>query len=94
MKLNRNTKKAQDLIERFYNSEIDTLEACYNSCSAAKRKAYYDCLHKCVDMDGWRFRIISFNTMSFTCGWLYEDKETGDIMLNVETYRNTYTIEY
>lgn len=94
MTLNRNTKKAQDLIARFYNSVFDTLEECYNSCSAAKRNAYYECLHKCVDMDGWRFRIISFNTMSFTCGWLYEDKETGVIMLNVETYRNTYTIEY
>lgn len=94
MKLNRNTKKAQDLIERFYNSEFETLEECYNSCSYAKRMAYYNCLYKCSDMDGWRFRIISFNTMSFTCGWLYEDKETGVIMLNVETYRNTYTIEY
>ena len=94
MKLNRNTKKAQDLIERFYNSKFDKLEDCYNSCSGAKRMAYYNCLYKCSDMDGWRFRIISFNTMSFTCGWLYEDKETGVIMLNVETYRNTYTIEY
>lgn len=94
MKLNRNTKKAQGFIESFYNSEIDTLEQCYALCSTAKRNAYYDCLRKYVDMDGWRFRIISFNTMSFTCGWLYEDKETGVIMLNVETYRNTYTIEY
>lgn len=94
MKLNRNTKKAQDLIERFYNSEFDTLEDCYKSCSDAKRIAYYYCLYKCSDMGGWGFRIISFNNMSFTCGWLYEDKETGVIMLNVETYRNTYTIEY
>ena len=94
MKLNRNTKKAQGLIERFYNSEIDTLEQCYVSCSTAKRKAYYDCLRKYVNMGGWRFRIISFNSQNFTCGWLYEDAETGVIMLNVETYRNTYTIEY
>lgn len=94
MKLNRKTKKAQDIIERFYNSEIDTLEDCYGTYSAAKRKAYYECTNKCAEMDGWRFRIISFNTTSFTCGWLYADKETGVIMLNVETYRNTYTIEY
>ena len=94
MKLNRNTKKAQDLIERFYNSEIDTLEDCYGTFSAAKRNAYYVCCQKCVEMDGWRFRIISFNSQTFTCGWLYEDKETGVIMLNVETYCNTYTIEY
>lgn len=94
MKLNRNTKKAQYLIERFYNSEFDSLRDCYNSWSYAKRTAYYNCLCKCDDMDGWRFRIISFNSKNFTCAWLYEDKETGVIMLNVETYRNTYTIEY
>ena len=94
MKLNRNTKKAQDLIERFYNSEIDTLEDCYERCSAAKSKAFYECTKKFSDMDGQRFSIISFNTMSFTCGWLYIAKETGVIMLNVDTYRNTYIIEY
>ena len=94
MKLNKNTKKAQDLVERFYNSVFDTLEECYNSFSAAKRNAYYECLRKCVDMDGWRFRIISFNAMFFTCGWLYRDEETGDIILNVETYRNNYQVKY
>ena len=94
MKLNRNTKKAQGLIERFYNSEIDTLEDCYETCSAAKRRAFYWCTKRCGDMDGWRFRIMSYNSQTFTCGWLYEDKETGVIMLNVETYHNTYTIEY
>lgn len=94
MKLNRNTKKAQDLIERFYNSELDTLEDCYASYSTAKRKAYYDCLRKYVDMGGWRFRIISFNSQTFTCAWLYRDEETGDIILNVETYRNNYQVKY
>lgn len=94
MKLNRNTKKAQDLIERFFISEYDTLEDCYKSCSPAKRRAYFHCTAKCAGMDGWRFRIMSYNSHTFTCGWLYIDKETDILMLNVETYCNTYTIEY
>lgn len=94
MKLNRNTKKAQALIERFYNSEFYILEDCYTRCSAAKIGAFSWCIDKCAAMGGWRFRIISFNTSAFSCGWLYEDKDTGEIMLNVETYRNTYAIEY
>ena len=94
MKLNRNTKKAQDLIDRFNHSTFDMLQDCYKSYSKHKFRAFQECVTKSFEMDGWRFRIISFNTMSFTCGWLYEDKETGVIMLNVETYRNTYTIEY
>lgn len=94
MKLNRNTKKAQELIERFYSSELYSLEDCYTRCSVAKTCVFSLCIDKCAAMDGWRFRIISFNSQTFTCGWLYADKETGVIMLNVETYRNTYTIEY
>ena len=94
MKLNRNTKKAQDLIYRFNHSTFVMLQDCYKSYSKHKFRAFQECVTKSFEMDGWGFRIISFNTMSFTCGWLYEDKETGVIMLNVETYRNTYTIEY
>lgn len=94
MKLNRNTKKAQEIINRFNNSELFRLSDCYKSYSENKHRAYRVCVERFYKMGGYGFRIISFNTMSFTCGWLYEDKETGVIMLNVETYRNTYTIEY
>lgn len=41
-------------------------------------------------MDVFGFKIMSFNSQTFTCGWLYQDKETGDIMLNVETAYNSY----
>ena len=94
MKLNRNTKKAKYIINRFNASCFDTLEECYKSYSKHKFRAFQACVTKSFEMDGWRFRIMSYNSQTFTCGWLYEDKETGVIMLNVETYRNTYTIEY
>lgn len=94
MKLNRNTKKAQTLIERFNHSTFVSLDECYKAYSKNKFRAYQSCVIKFFDMRGWGFRIISFNSQTFTCGWLYEDKDTGEIMLNVETYRNTYAIEY
>lgn len=94
MKLNRNTKKAQGIINRFNNSEFFTLSDCYKSYSENKYRAFQACVDRFYKMDGYGFRIISFNSQTFTCGWLYDDKETGVIMLNVETYRNTYTIEY
>lgn len=94
MKLNRNTKKAQAFVKSFYNSEIDTLYGCYSRVSHDKMLAFSWCKDKCAYMGGWRFRIISHNIQSFTCGWLYEDKETGVVMLNVETHCNTYEIEY
>lgn len=94
MKLNRNTKKARGLVQEYERSYNYGLHQCYTSYSYAKGRAEVRCRTKMFAMDGYGFKILSFNSHTFTCGWLYEDKETGVIMLNVETYRNTYTIEY
>ena len=94
MKLNRNNKKAKAFKENYLYSNDFSLFHVYKNPSRSKMCAYEDFRAKCVEMRGWGFKILSFNKMSFTCGWLYQDKETGVIMLNVETYRNTYTIEY
>ena len=94
MKLNRNTKKACSFMQEYDNSYNYGLRQCYTSYSYAKGRAEERCRAKMFAMDGYGFKILSFNSQTFTCGWLYEDKETGVIMLNVETYRNTYTIEY
>ena len=94
MKLNRNTKKARGLVQEYERSCNYGLNQCYASYSYAKAVAEVHCREKMLDMGGYGFKILAFNSQAFTCGWLYEDKETGVIMLNVETYRNTYTIEY
>lgn len=94
MKLNRNTKKAQGFIQSYERSEERTLRDCYVSYSYSKAVAEVSCHNKMLDMDGYDFKIMSFNSMTFTCGWLYEDKETGVVMLNVETAYNSYQIEY
>lgn len=94
MKLNRNTKKARALVQDYERSYNYGLNQCYASYSYAKAFAEVRCREKMLDMGGHGFKILSFNSQTFTCGWLYEDKETGVIMLNVETYRNTYTMEY
>lgn len=94
MKLNRNTEKARNFIERYYWSRERTLADCYLNFSKAKAIAEAQCREKMLGMDGHGFKIISFNSMTFTCGWLFEDKETGVIMLNVETAHNSYQVEY
>ena len=94
MKLNRNTKKARGLVQEYERSCNYGLNQCYSSYSYANAFAEVLCREKMFDMGGYGFKILSFNSQAFTCGWLYEDKETGVIMLNVETDRNTYTIEY
>ena len=94
MKLNRNTKKAQGFVHEYVRTNRVGLNECYNSYSYAKGVAEVRCREKMFDMDGYGFKILSFNCMTFTCGWLFEDKETGVIMLNVETAYNSYQMEF
>jgi len=94
MKLNRNTKKANRFIDAYKFSCYSSLDDCYKSYSQAKALADASCREKMMEMNGWGFSIFSFNSTTFTCGWLYTDPETGVIMLNVETAYNSYQIEY
>lgn len=94
MKLNRNNKKAEAFRQAYEMNYHSSLSDCYNSYSYAKAVAEVRCRDKMAIMNGWGFNIFSFNSMTFTCGWLYEDKETGVTMLNVETAYNSYQMEF
>lgn len=94
MKLNRNTKRAASFRRSYNNALITGLTQAYKIPSISKQRAYADCIKKMLEMGGYRLRIMGYNSCFFTVGWLYTDPETGVLMLNVETYRDTYTIEY
>lgn len=94
MRLNRNTEKALNFRERYYWSRECTLADCYLNFSKAKAIAEECCREKMLDMAGYGFKILSFNSQTFTCGWLFKDTETGVVMLNVETAYNSYQMEY
>ena len=94
MRLNRNTKKAQELIERFTAASFTVWKIATQDVQWLK-PARLACVQTCVQQ--WTvgaFVLYRLTQKTFSCGWLYEDKETGKIMLNVETYHNNYTIEY
>ena len=94
MKLNRNTKKAKGFVDAYTRTYHSSLDECYKNYSQAKARAEFRCRVKMCQMDGWGFNIFSFNNQTFTCGWLYEDKEREVTMLNVETPYNSYQIEF
>lgn len=93
MKLN-NTKRAANFRRSYNNAPIICLSEAYKNPSISKQRAYADCINKMLEMGGIGLRIMGYNTCFFTVGWRYTDPETGVIMLNVETYRNAYQIEY
>ena len=90
-KINANTIKGIGFIQSYERSNFRTIRDCYVSPSTAKIDAEFQCYNKMTRQYGFGFRIMSYNTFSFTCGWLTED-EKGLQTLHVETANNSYII--
>ena len=90
-KINSNTIKGIGFLQSYEHSKFASINQCYESPSKAKIDAEFYCYNKMVSQAGFGFRIMSYNTFSFTCGWLTES-EDGVQTLHVETARNSYII--
>ena len=87
--LNTHTKKAQDIIKTYFNSNIQTVEQCYQNPSSSKRSVESqikcDMINVC---NGFDYRILSYNKSVFTCAFRYRviHKETGKYVCTVLRY--------
>ena len=90
-KINANTIKGIGFLQSYERSNFKSLRDCYESPSKAKIDAEFYCYNKMVSQVGFGFKILSYNTFSFTCGWLTES-EDGVQTLHVETPNNSYII--
>lgn len=84
--INANTKAAARFINAYRNSYDYSLRDCYGHYSTAKACAERDCRAMMEKENGDGFKILSFNTFGFTCGWMVGDA------LRVETPTNSYKI--
>lgn len=87
-------KVRERFIEAYVGSNNIWLYDVYSNPSQYKINAENKCVERMRRENGWNYRIISYNTFAFTCGWLIEDDETGVVMLRVETPENSYIMEY
>ena len=83
-----NTKKAESLWFNYNRSRNSRLSECYGKMSTSKAVAERDCIRRMLEEGGKDFRIMSFNTFSFTCGWVNPDGS-----LRVETPANSFRVE-
>lgn len=87
-------KARERFVQAYAGSNNLSLYAVYSKPSQHKLTAENECITQMRDENGWNFRILSYNTFAFTCGWLIADAETGELMLRVETPENSYIMEY
>lgn len=78
-------------IERYTKSTKRWLTECYNRPSKTKEIADMFVRESCENNGGYDFRIISYNTFTFTVG--YRMIKGGHEYLVIHTYRNTKVIK-
>lgn len=82
------TKKESTLYDNWRMAVHTSLEQVYGKCSAAKWRAFRDCLEKMQEDGGENGRICSAGTSFFTFAYTY--KREGQKRLCYMTGRNTY----
>ena len=65
-------KKQTGIYERWLASNNLNLYDCYKKPSESKLDAEWRIIHACRQMHGKRFRILSYNTFTFTCAYAVE----------------------
>ena len=66
---------------------------CYSRPSAAKETAENRIWNKMCERNGYGYAVVSYNTMVFTCAYLFPHPEDGNLILCYETPCNTYYID-
>lgn len=85
--INATTKRGQAFIYTYNTATARRLSDVYTNPSTAKTRAEIECLRAMIAEDGQGFKILSYNTFCFSCGW-----ETAQ-GLRIETATNSYLIK-
>ena len=83
-------KRQQQFIEAYRVAPVgQRLNNVYSSCSADKQRAEQVILNEMTSTGGCAYKVISYNTFSFTCAYLNNTEQ----QLIVHTPTNKYTID-
>lgn len=85
--IKKTTKRGAYLLASYRRSNSYELRDCYGRFSGAKAHADYNCREAMRRNGGSGYKIISFNTFGFSCGWMMPDGS-----LHVETPTNSYNV--
>lgn len=86
-------KKAWDLWKNYSSASAnnDSVLKVYGRCSAEKINAENDIKQRMINENGYGYKVISYNTFGFTCGYL-QDVSNITKLLTVDTKENTYRV--
>lgn len=91
IKLNKNTKKAKNLIDNYNNAKTTRLNEIYKNASNYKWRAYYNILEDMKEDNGERLRVFNANCMQYSAGYTFT--KDNKKFLKYYTKDNLYLIE-
>lgn len=88
---NEFTKKAAWLALAYLNARFTGLDEAYASgCSAKKRQAERQIIAEMGENGGRDYRVTGKTTYTFTCAYVYEDRQSGELRIRSHTPCNVY----
>jgi len=90
--LNKQTKKAQDFIDRYYKSNSYSVNESYKQPSIYKRNIENEILNDMKEVDGKGYKVIGAGSTYFSAGYLITDVNDKKRILVIETPTSTYYI--
>ena len=78
--------------EDIKRSDKYRLYDCYTSVSSAKLKAEERCMRLMYELQGYDFKIIGYNSMQFSAGFIYELDGKEVFMYITKTYDRSYLV--
>ena len=94
MRKSEQIKCAEKAKSIYDHSDLYELEDCYRSYSIFKSRAYREIRDEMHSKGGQELRIISHNVNVFTCGYTYQDRETGVLKFVYHTPSYRVEIDY
>lgn len=68
------TQKEKNFYNNYERSNMYRLSDLYKSCSYEKSRADYLIREEMKNLNGYDYKIISGNSMMFSCGYKYKDQ--------------------
>lgn len=87
-------KKQEHMVEAHKRAIYTELSQAYAKASSEKCNAFNYCKSKQKELDGFNFRITSYNTHYFTAAFQFIDKDTGVLRLYYIARDYDYVCDY
>ena len=69
------TQKQIQMLNNYRYAKYDSIGQLYKNASCYKWQAQYAILAECEKVNGYDYRVIGGNSMTFSCAYRYDDKD-------------------